>query len=69
MVFDELSIAAFRLSLRRSGDELEGGGRKTAPPGPMCYNRSTGPARVKSEVGSFNTGIGLYQAWDGLFLA
>ena len=34
MVFDELSIAAFRLSLRRSGDELEGGGRKTAPPRP-----------------------------------
>ena len=32
MVFDDLSNAAYRLFLRRSGVELEGGGRKTAPP-------------------------------------
>ena len=36
------------MSLRSSGAELDegGGGRINRPPGPLCYNRSTGPARV-----------------------
>ena len=37
-VFDNLSNAAYRISLRRSGAELDGGGgrRKTAPPPPTA---------------------------------
>ena len=43
-VFDDLSNAACGISLQRSGAELDGGVK--TPPGPLCYNRSTGPARV-----------------------
>ena len=38
MIFDELSNAALRVSLRCLGAELEGGGRSNAPPQQVVEN-------------------------------
>ena len=48
--FNHLSNAAFHLSLRRSGAELDGGRIPPPPPGRLCYNRSTGSARVNIDI-------------------
>ena len=49
MVFDELSNAFFRFSLRCAGAELVGGGVETPPPGAAKVAPSTGAARVKKD--------------------
>ena len=49
LILTALSNAACRLSLQRSGVELDGG-RKTAPPGTLCYRYTPGPARAKIKI-------------------
>ena len=45
MIFQELSNAVFRFSLRRPGAEIMGGGRSSAPPPPPAGGgKSRGPA-------------------------
>ena len=48
MIFDELSIAFFRFSLRALGAELEGGAVNSPPPAPACSAREAASARVNN---------------------
>ena len=50
LILTALSNAACRLSLRRSGVELDGGRKTAPPPGTLCYRWSTGLARVKGDI-------------------